>query len=111
MIRFTIAVLIAVAASPAFSAAVDDWEDAVLARIPESFPMVVDASWERPGSLRLFVEDNGYGRNGVAETACGTLRYVEGTPPTRFITVRVFNAGSASVSKGSEMLGYGECNL
>ncbi|MEF2554417.1 hypothetical protein VQ042_24415 [Aurantimonas sp. A2-1-M11] len=111
MIRSAIAAVFLATALPATSAFAEDWKDAAIARIPQSHPMVVDASWGQNGSLRLYVEDNGYNRDGLAETACGSLKYIEGSPPSKFVIVRVFNAGSADAEKGSEMLGYGECTL
>ena len=106
--RTTIFAAIMSFAMPAFAA---DWDDTVIARIPDSLPMVRDVSWGQPGSLWLFVSDDGTNRDGLAQTACASMKYYDGTPSTDFVIIRVFDAATAAAGNGSDLLGYAECNL
>ncbi|WP_136625097.1 hypothetical protein [Aureimonas flava] len=98
------AVLIA-SATPAMAGA---WEEAVLTKLPSSVPQIRDISWGQPGSLWLFVQNNGQNRDGLAKAACGSLEFVEGTPEMRRIFIRVWDAANVTPDRMTE-IGYAEC--
>ncbi|WP_156421757.1 hypothetical protein [Aureimonas ureilytica] len=92
------------------SATAGEWEDSALKQLRTSIPQVVDIQWGQPGSLWLFVMDNGQNRDGLATSACGALSFVEGTPQRRNVVVRVWDA--ASVTKDNMRgIGYARCSL
>lgn len=102
-------VILAAAASPTIAG---PWEEAAAEKLKQSlYPIALSTRWLEDGTMWVYVEDNGQGREGLAMAACGALNMYEGAPDGAVISLRIGDVKTVQPEGGAHQLGYITCKI